>query len=268
MQMPVAGPRERRRRARTSRGVNPSAFAAPAPRVLLGLIASSLPGDSTPPSRRRGSRTPPASVATPPPGRPPGRSRPAPCPRAQSSARVQIARAFCSSSRAIARSMKRALAAGRLEQIDLRSRQRDRQRAAPATRRRCRCPRSHRALGRVAQNGQPPKGCRRRGRRPPRPEVRDGGGRLADRRASSVEQRRRAFARRSASRSSAALTLVQAFHVKRRPDRQPGRTGVITILRKGSSPSLWVSTSVRSWRYTCTIFRSAAAIESSSTARP
>ena len=47
-----------------------------------------------------------------------------------------------------------------------------------------------------------------------------------------------------------------------------GRVGVTTSLRSGSSPSLCVSTSVRSRRCTCTTLRSSGRIGSSSTGRP
>ena len=57
------------------------------------------------------------------------------------------------------------------------------------------------------------------------------------------------------------------FHVLR-PSGQVDRSGVITMRRKGSSPSLCVSTSGRSFRYVCTTRRSCAPIESSSTGRP
>src|SRR5206468_10875650 len=66
--------------------------------------------------------------------------------------------------------------------------------------------------------------------------------------------------------------LFEPFHGKRGESSPTGyplrRRGVMTILRNGSSPSLCVSTSGRSFRYMWTTLRSAAAIESSSTARP
>ena len=50
----------------------------------------------------------------------------------------------------------------------------------------------------------------------------------------------------------------RAFPVKRSVAAGGAGSGVTTSRRSGSSPSLWVSTSVRSRRYRCTILRSAA----------